>query len=81
MYYFYKSKWKPQVSTCLFIEKKIPKEYRDIIPIFFDDLGIIYVPFIGIADRAVCKTIESGTHIKTVLNLIDNERWCSAYEE
>lgn len=34
-----------------FIEKGIPVYLREVIPIFFDDIGIVYVPFIGAADR------------------------------
>ncbi len=65
----------------LFIDNKIPKEYRDIIPIFFDDMGIIYVPFIGVADRVYKNDVSNGLYLKTVFNTIDNERWSSAYEK
>lgn len=34
-----------------FIEKRIPREKRDIIPIIYDEEGIICVPELGIADR------------------------------
>ncbi len=34
-----------------FINKKIPARLRDAIPVFFDDEGIVCVPFIGAADR------------------------------
>lgn len=34
-----------------FINNKIPLALRDICPVFFDDKGIIYVPYIGVADR------------------------------
>lgn len=34
-----------------FIDKKIPLRLRDAIPVFFDDEGIVCVPFIGAADR------------------------------
>ena len=34
-----------------FINKKIPVRLRDSIPVFFDDEGIVCVPFIGAADR------------------------------
>ena len=50
----------------LFIDNKIPKEYRDIIPIIFDDEGIIYVPFIGISEvsalafyLSLCERVEN----------------------
>ncbi len=65
----------------LFIEKKIPKEYRDIIPIIMDSEGIIYIPFVGISDRALCKNGRSITKVTTVLNTVDSERWGNAYEK
>ncbi len=65
----------------LFIDKKIPKEYRHIIPIIFDDKGILYVPFVGIADRAYCKKNTNGIHITTCLDTANTERWKNAYEQ
>ena len=65
----------------LFIENKIPKEYRDIIPIFLDDEGIIYVPFIGVSDRAVPINALDKRQICTVFNTVDKERWNNAYEK
>ena len=38
-------------STKQFIEKRIPREKRDIFPIIYDEEGIICVPELGIADR------------------------------
>lgn len=65
----------------LFIEKKIPKEYRDIIPIFCDDEGIIYVPFIGISDRVYGNNTDFKQYILSVFETIDTERWSNAYEK
>lgn len=66
----------------LFIEKKIPKEYRNIIPILCDDKGIIYVPFVGISDRVYTKNINGqNKYITTVLNTVNIERWYNAYEK
>ena len=65
----------------LFIDNKIPKEYRNIIPIFFDEKGIIYVPFVGISDRVFSKKCENMITITTVFNTIDKERWSLSYEE
>ncbi len=55
------------IKKC-FIDKKIPSEFRDIIPIICDEKGIIYVPYVGVADRvypkkgeeyfSVCVTID-----------------------
>lgn len=37
------------------IEKKVPKELRNQLPIIFDDEGIVAAAVVGIADRAVPK--------------------------
>ncbi len=65
----------------LFIEKGIPKEYRAHIPVMLDDEGIIYIPFVGIADKAFSKQPEKPIHITTVLNNTEPERWNIAYEK
>ena len=65
----------------LFIDKRIPKEYRDIIPIIFDDKGIIYVPFVGASDRARTAHTDNQRYIKIIFNTIDKERWSNAYEK
>ncbi len=65
----------------LFIDNKIPKEYRNIIPIFFDDVGIIYVPFVGITDRVFSNNADDAMMITTVFNTIDKERWSISYEK
>lgn len=65
----------------LFIDKKIPKEYRNIIPVIFDDEGILYIPFIGISDRAYCNVAVSAKKITTTLNSVKTERWNNAYEK
>lgn len=59
----------------LFIDKKVPKEYRDIIPIICDEEGIIYVPFVGIADRVFPKDSDKKRFINITFNTIDKERW------
>ena len=35
----------------LMSESKIPLSVRALIPIFYDDLGVLAVPFAGVADR------------------------------
>ena len=65
----------------LFIDKKIPKEYRNIIPIFCDEKGIIYVPFVGPSDRVNPKNANMLLYIKTIFNSIDKERWMSVDEK
>lgn len=65
----------------LFIDKKVPKEYRDIIPIIFDEAGIIYVPFIGVSDRVKSNNNSKKAFITTVFNTIEIERWNHAYEK
>ena len=64
----------------MMIENKIPAEYRDIIPVFRDDEGVVYIPFVGIADRAFPKSASSLKTIITVFNSIEQERWRQAYE-
>ncbi len=63
----------------LFIDKKIPKEFRDMIPVFCDDGGIIYIPFAGVSDR-VFSGGNGKIFVTTYLNCIDTERWRFAYE-
>ena len=65
----------------LFIEKKVPKEYRDIIPIILDTEGIVYVPFVGVADKARLTSNGNTIQLTTVFNTIDPERWNNAYEK
>lgn len=65
----------------LFIDKKIPQEYRHIVPIICDDEGILYVPFIGIADRAFPSENSKRVQIITALDTVQKERWTDAYEE
>lgn len=52
------------VKKCL-INKKVPASLRDILPIICDDAGILFVPFIGIADR-VYNNISTDTYNLTV---------------
>lgn len=50
-----------------FIDKKIPREYRDLIPIIIDDNDILLVPGIGIADKVKSigtNDIYIGIHSK-----------------
>ena len=65
----------------MFIEKKIPREYRQVVPIIYDDEGILYVPFIGISDRAFPKDNAKRYKITTTLDTVDKERWSDAYEK
>ncbi len=65
----------------MFIDKKVPKEYRHIVPIIFDDEGILYVPFIGIADRAFPLETSNKVQIITALETVQKERWSDAYEK
>ncbi len=65
----------------LFIDKKIPKEYRDIIPIICDSEGIIYIPFVGICDRVYTDKKDGSLVLNTIFHSIDKERWVNAYEK
>ncbi len=46
------------IKKC-FIDKKISPSLRDLIPIVCDEKGIIYVPYIGVADRVYPKSGEA----------------------
>ncbi|OGO87060.1 MAG: tRNA lysidine(34) synthetase TilS [Clostridiales bacterium GWF2_36_10] len=49
-----------------FIEKGIPEHLREAIPIFFDDKEIVYVPFIGAADRVYSQNDDEDSVTITV---------------
>lgn len=55
------------IKKC-FIDKKIPPSARDIIPVICDDEGIVYVPFIGVADRAYSKCNEEFYGISVTID-------------
>ncbi len=65
----------------LLIDKKVPKEYRNIIPIICDSEGIVYIPFVGISDRVFTKNEDGNIFINTVFYSIDKERWVNSYEK
>ncbi len=44
-----------------FIEKRVPVFLRDAVPVFFDNEGIIYVPFIGASDRVFSHGINENS--------------------
>ncbi|PKM61599.1 MAG: tRNA lysidine(34) synthetase TilS [Firmicutes bacterium HGW-Firmicutes-21] len=46
-----------------FIARGVPSYLRECIPVFFDDDGIVYVPFIGAADRVYTADDASDTVI------------------
>ncbi len=63
----------------LFNESKIPPEYRNIIPVFYDTEGIIYIPFVAVSDRVFTKEQKEGTrYVTAVMNSVNQERWTSA---
>lgn len=55
------------IKKC-FIDKKIPPSARDIIPVICDGEGIVYVPFIGVADRAYSKFDEDFYGISVTID-------------
>ena len=65
----------------LMIDKRIPKEYREVLPIICDAEGVIYIPFVGISDRVFCRNNVNCISIETIFNTIDKERWVNAYEK
>ncbi len=65
----------------LFIEMKVPAEYRNIIPVICDDDEIVYVPFVAISDKVLIKNSQNIKYMTTILNNVDTERWKIAYEK
>lgn len=55
------------VKKC-FINNKVPVSVRDKVPIIYDDEGIVYVPFIGVADRVYTKKGKEACNISVVLS-------------
>lgn len=55
------------VKKC-FINNKVPASARDLVPIICDDEGIVYVPFIGAADRVYSKKCKEACNITVVLS-------------
>ena len=53
----------------LFIDRKIPPDVRPLIPILYDDRGILCVPFVGIADRAFTKSQEPSDAVRVVVTI------------
>lgn len=57
-------------------ESKIPLEYRNIIPVFYDTEGIIYVPFVAVSDRVFTKQqTDTSRYVSVTLNSATKERW------
>jgi len=55
------------VKKC-FINNKVPASARDLVPIICDDEGIVYVPFVGAADRVYSKKCKEACNITVVLS-------------
>lgn len=55
----------------LFPERKIPEYLRPLLPVFCDESGVLFVPFVGTADRVYTK--ETGT-IKWIRVDLDEEK-------
>lgn len=43
----------------LFSEKKVPLHLRELIPIFYDDQGILCIPFVGVSDRVLNRSDDA----------------------
>ncbi len=55
------------IKKC-FIDRKIPSLIRDKVPIVCDDKGIIYVPYIGVADRVYPKPDDEIIRINVIMD-------------
>ena len=50
-------------GTRFFLNNKVPVELREAIPVVCDDEGIIFVPFVGAADRVFSKDVGRKINI------------------
>lgn len=48
----------------LFSEQKVPVDLRQIIPVFFDDVGIVCIPFVAVSDRAFAEETNAGYSLR-----------------
>lgn len=61
------------IKKC-FIDKKVPASIRDSVPIICDDEGIVYVPYIGAADRVFAKKSKDACNITVAIGeRLENE--------
>lgn len=45
-------------------DKKIPLEIRSILPVLYDDIGILCIPFLGVSDRVYCLDATKAVKIQ-----------------
>ena len=57
-----------------FINKKIPASERGLIPVVCDDEGIVYVPYIGAADRAFKNDISDTLSLTVSIERVGQKR-------
>ena len=53
----------------LMSESKVPVSIRDMLPVFYDDRGVLAIPFVGVADRAYVPDGEEDLKIQIYINL------------
>lgn len=61
------------IKKC-FINKKIPASIRDRIPVICDDNGIVFVPFIGAADRVYDKKSKDTYNITVTIERVGQQQ-------
>lgn len=67
----------------LFSECKIPIALRANLPLFCDDIGVLGIPFVGVADRAYVREGERSDFLVLRVEIADRlpERWLNADEK
>lgn len=60
------------IKKC-FINKKIPASLRELIPVICDDEGIVYVPYIGAADRVYQKNSKDTCNITVAIERVGQQ--------
>ncbi len=53
----------------LMSESKVPVSLREMLPVFYDDHGIVAIPFVGVADRVYVSSGESDFRIQIYIAL------------
>lgn len=61
----------------LFSESRVPVSLRSYIPVFYDEAGILCIPFVGVADRAYVPEGKAPASLRIRVEIADRqtERW------
>jgi tRNA(Ile)-lysidine synthetase-like protein len=50
----------------LMCDKKVPLEFREHLPVIYDQNGIVYIPYLGIRDGMSAKNDDKVTYITLI---------------